>query len=131
MFSLHQINDAEAKVKTGADFPAYIRDLLKIGVTEYVTFVNDGHSVFFGEEDFSIQTEEKYELLEVASGTDPEKFMQRLNEHQQGRTDFSSFCRDAAESGVARWVVDLSAMKCTYFSLSGDIVFAEQIPGSN
>jgi uncharacterized protein YbcV (DUF1398 family) len=57
--------------------------------------------------------------------------MQRLKEHQQGRTDFSTFCRDAAESGVARWVVDLNAMKCTYYSLSGDIVFAEQIPGAN
>ncbi len=128
MFSLHQIKDAAAQVKSGADFPAYVQKLVKIGVTEYVTFVNDGHSVFFGEEDFSIQTDEKYALLEVASGTDREKFIQHLKDHQQGRIDFSTFCRDAAESGVARWGVDMSAMTCTYYNTAGDVVLIESIP---
>lgn len=128
MFSLHQIKDASGKLKTGADFPAYVQDLLKIGVTEYVTFVTDGHTVFFGEEDFSIQSEDNFEPVEVAEETNREKFVQGLIEHQQGRLDFPGFCHLAAASGVARWMVDTNAKTCTYFNTAGEIVLSEHIP---
>ena len=39
MFTVEQIKVAHSKVKSGADFPAYIQDIKKLGVTFYETFV--------------------------------------------------------------------------------------------
>lgn len=33
MFTVEQIKTAHSKVKSGADFPAYIQDIKKLGVT--------------------------------------------------------------------------------------------------
>lgn len=35
MFTIHQIKEAHAKVKTGADFPSYIQDLTALGIERY------------------------------------------------------------------------------------------------
>lgn len=43
MFTLDQIREAHAKVKSGADFPHYIQDLIVLGVQKYDIFVHDGH----------------------------------------------------------------------------------------
>ena len=128
MFSLHQIKEASARVKSGADFPGYVQELIKTGVTEYVTFVRDGHTVYFGDEDFSIQSEEKYEPMLVATETDSEKFMRYLKEHQQGLSDFKTFCKHAAEAGVDRWDVDMNEMTCTYYNKAGVKILVENIP---
>jgi hypothetical protein len=45
MFTVEQIKTAHGKVKSGADFPAYIQDIKKLGVTSYETFVTDGRLV--------------------------------------------------------------------------------------
>ena len=49
MFTLDQIKQAHAKVKSGADFPKYIQDLIVLGIKNYDTFVIDGHSEYYGE----------------------------------------------------------------------------------
>jgi len=128
MFSLHQIKQASARVQSGADFPEFVQDLVKIGVTEYVTFVRDGHTVYFGEEDFSIQSEEIYDPILVTSETNKEKFMDYLKDHQQGLTDYRAFCKKAAEVGVDRWDVDMNEMTCTYYNKLGEKVLVETIP---
>lgn len=35
MFSINQIEEAHSKVKSGIDFPNYVQDIIKIGVTGY------------------------------------------------------------------------------------------------
>ncbi len=54
MFAIEQINTAHSKVKSGADFPAYIQDLKKIGVQAYESFVSDGHTVYYGQVIFKL-----------------------------------------------------------------------------
>jgi len=39
-----QIKAAHSKVKSGADFPAYIQDIKKTGVTFYETSLTDDHT---------------------------------------------------------------------------------------
>lgn len=56
MFTLDQIKTAHAKTKSGADFPEYIRDIKKLGVIRFQTFVTDCHSVYFGRDGFQIQS---------------------------------------------------------------------------
>ena len=40
---MQQLKAAHSKVKSGADFPAYIRKIKALGVTHYDTYVNNGH----------------------------------------------------------------------------------------
>lgn len=45
MFTFEQIKVAQSKVKSGADFPAYIHELKLIGLLSYTQFVSDGHTI--------------------------------------------------------------------------------------
>jgi uncharacterized protein YbcV (DUF1398 family) len=65
----------------------------------------------------------------VAAQPDPETFKADLKAHQQGKTDYMTFCNDCARSGIEKWVVDLAAMTCTYFDRQGREVLTENIPG--
>ena len=105
MFTVEQIKEAHSKVKSGADFPVYIQDLKKFGVTYYETFVSDGHTDYFGENDFKTSSEPKYEWLEIAENSEAEVFKNDLKAHQQGKTDYFTFCKDSAKSGVEKWAV--------------------------
>jgi uncharacterized protein YbcV (DUF1398 family) len=128
MFQLTQIKDAHAKVKSGADFPAYVQYLIQLGVLAYDTFVTDGHTVYTGANNYSIQSEPKYAPLQVAETGNTEKFKQYLQMHQQGQTDYPAFCNHAAETGVEKWAVDMNAITCTYYNRSNDKMLEEQIP---
>ncbi len=130
MFQLTQIKDAHAKVKSGADFPAYIQDLIQLGVLSYDTFVMDGHSVFNGADNYTIQSEPKYAPLNIAQLSNPEKFKQYLQLHQQGQTDYPAFCNHAAETGVEKWTVDMNTMTCTYYNSLQGKMLEEKIPAS-
>src|SRR5690606_3178497 len=122
MFTLQQIQEAHSKVKSGADFPAYVSDLKQLGLARYVAFVSDGHTTYFGNNDFQITSTAKYESLEISPNLDKEQFTSDLKAHQQGKTDFFTFCRDCAKSGIHKWALDFNKMTCTYFDKDENIV---------
>jgi uncharacterized protein YbcV (DUF1398 family) len=128
MFTLEQIKSAHSKVKSGADFPAYIQDLKKLGVTSYESFVADGHTDYYGAGDFKITSAAKYDALNVAESSSANLFKADLKAHQQGKTNYPTFCRDCAKSGIEKWVVDMAAMSCTYFDKAGKEILVEVIP---
>lgn len=128
MFTINQIREAHSKVKSGADFPNYIQDLVKLGVTRYETYVSDGHTVYKGKDNFTIQSDARYPALEIASQTDKAQFQQELRIHQQGQSDFPSFCNTSARSGVEKWRVDIAKMTCTYYDRTGNEILVETIP---
>ena len=106
MFTLQQIKTAHSKVKSGADFPSYIQEMKKLGVVAYEHFVSDGHIQYFGTNDFTISAEAKWTPVEVAEIGDTEKLKHSLTIHQQGQTDYPTFCKQSAEAGVKKWIVD-------------------------
>ena len=128
MFQLKDIKDAHSKVKSGADFPVYIQDLIKLGVAKYDTFVNDGHAIFFGANDYQIKMDPKYPVLIVAEKSDEESFKNNLKIHQQGETDYLTFCKHSAEAGVEKWRVEMENMTCTYYDKSNHKMLEEKIP---
>jgi uncharacterized protein YbcV (DUF1398 family) len=128
MFTIDQLKEANSKVQSGADFPAYVQDLIKLGVSSYHTYVKDGHTDFIGQDNFQLQTEGKYPDLKIADQADPEKFKAHLKMHQQGKTHYLSFCKHAAESGVEKWIVDTNALTCTYVDKKGNTILKESIP---
>lgn len=127
MFTIEQIRAAHAKVKSGADFPRYIRDIRALGVKGYETYVADGHSEFHGESNDKVSGEAKYEILVIAPESNLPEFRKGLVEHQQGKTDYSTFCRMCAASGVEKWTVDTDAMNCSYYNKSGETMLVETI----
>ncbi len=128
MFTLEQIKSAHSKVKSGADFPNYIQDLINLGIKSYHTYVSDGHTEYFGKDDEHIQSEANYPVLTISQKSDLFTFVNRLKIHQQGQTDYFTFCKDAAQSGVEKWEVDMQKMTCTYYDFLGNNLLEEKIP---
>ena len=128
MFTLEKIREAHSRVKSGADFPAYIQDIKKLGVLSYEHFVSDGHILYHGHSGFILAAPAKWNSVPIAPAAQKENLHQEIKIHQQGKTDYPTFCRQAAEDGVEKWVVDMQKMMCTYYGLSGEEMFAEPIP---
>ena len=105
MFTLEQIESAHRKVKSGADFPSYISEIKNLGVTSYETFVSDGRTDFFGLNNFKTSLPSKYIVLKIAEVCNALQFKSDLLAHQQGKTDYLSFCNDIAKSGIEKWMV--------------------------
>ena len=127
MFTIEQIKEAHAKVKSGADFPNYIQDLIILGVKGYDTFVHDGHVEYYGVNNYNVTADEKYAEIKVADFPNKELFIELLVKHQHGETDYLTFCNDAAQCGIANWRVDILEMTCTYFDKSEHELLIEKI----
>ncbi len=128
MFTIEAIKAAHAKVKSGADFPNYIQDLIQLGVTGYATFVEDGHTDYYGANDFTISKMAVYDKLHIAATSDADTFKADLKLHQQGKTDYPTFCNDCAKSGIEKWVMDMEQFTCAYYDLQGNEILVEVIP---
>lgn len=128
MFTINQIREAHAKVKSGADFPKYVQELKALGLLSYDHYVSDGHTLYRGADGFSIAAAAKYPAMEVADTASAERLQRALHIHQQGQSDYPTFCKQAVEAGVERWTVDTVAMRCTYFDKAGNAMVAEEIP---
>jgi uncharacterized protein YbcV (DUF1398 family) len=128
MFTIEQIKAAHSKVKSGADFPTYIQDIKKLGVLSYETFVADSHTEYSGANGYKAISPGKYAALTIAEISDTEQFKKDLKAHQQGKTDYMTFCNDCAKSGIDKWAVCMDKMTCTYFDQAGQQILIEQIP---
>ena len=128
MFTIEEIKEAHAVVKSGVDFPLYVQKLIELGVESYTSFVVDGHTEYFGTDGYAIQSNANYEPLTVAASSDQKKFMERLATHQTGGSDYVTFCQDTASAGIEKWVVDMKVMTCTYYDRAGAVMLAEVIP---
>jgi uncharacterized protein YbcV (DUF1398 family) len=69
-----------------------------------------------------------YADLAIAREVDLAQFRDRLKAHQAGQTDYNTFCKDCAVTGVEKWIVSLSAMTCIYYDAAGNELLVEQIP---
>ncbi len=128
MFTVEQIKTAHRKVKSGADFPEYIREIKAMGVTAYETRVKNSDTDYFGANDYRASSIPMYGDLAIADSSDKAKFEHYLKIHQQGETDYLTFCRQCAETGIEKWFVCLDEMTCTYYDKAGNKILAEQIP---
>jgi len=129
MFTVSEIELAHSKVKSGADFPLYIREIKQMGVDAFETWVRDSHTSYFGKNGSQADSEPQYEDLKISDVSDQEKFRHYLKIHQQGETDYYTFCKHCAETGIEKWFVSLESMTCTYYDKSGRQILEEQIPG--
>lgn len=128
MFTIEQIHEAFGKVKSGADFPQFVQDLKALGVTHYDNFVADGQTKYYGTEDFSLDGEAKYPKIKVNDDSSSEKLKHAISIHQQGQTDYPTFCKQASEAGVEKWTTHTIEMTVTYLDRQGNKLTIEPIP---
>jgi uncharacterized protein YbcV (DUF1398 family) len=128
MFTVEEIKAAHSKVKSGADFPSYIKEIKELGVTHYEAYVSDGHIDYHGANNYTATVPAKYAPLMIADTTKVVEFRAGLLAHQQGKTDYLTFINMCAEVGVEKWEICMEKMTCIYYDLAGNEVLVEQIP---
>lgn len=128
MFTVEQIEQAHSKVKSGADFPKYIQEIKQMGVIAFETWVKDSHTSYYGKNEYQTASKPKYDLLTLSKNSNKEQFSTYLKTHQQGKTDYYTFCKHCAETGIEKWVANLDTMTCTYFDCTGNKILVEPIP---
>lgn len=128
MFTIEQISAAHSKVKSGADFPTYIRDIIKLGVNFYETRVANGQTNYYAKDGTLVASPEKYARLDIAATSNPEQFKADLLAHQNGKTDYRSFIAECAKSGIEKWAVCMEEMTCTYYDKANNKILVERIP---
>jgi uncharacterized protein YbcV (DUF1398 family) len=128
MFTAEQIKSAHSKVKSGADFPSYIREIKALGVTHYEAYVTDGHIDYHGANHHTAHVPARYDPLPIAATSQGEAFKAGLLAHQQGKTDFLTFIKMCAGFGIERWAVCMDKMTCTYYDQANHEILVEAIP---
>ncbi len=130
MFTKEMIVAAQARVKSGADYPRLVQELKEMGVQSYDHVVAEGSNVYYGGGGQAVTVSQSQERIPVAAQSSAEKLRQNISIHQQGKTDYPTFCWQAGEAGVAKWTSDLRAMTVTYSDRSGKPIVVEPIPAA-
>jgi len=131
MFNIEEIKASESKIKTGDDFPQFIKEIKEMGVVRNDVYVSNGLSVYFNSDDHSVQASpDEYPVLVINDESSVDKLKHALQVHQRGETDYFTFCKQAADAGVEKWVIDLSEMTCTYLDTEQKELAKEQIPSA-
>ncbi len=128
MFSKEQIEAAHGKVKSGADFPAYVNEIRSLGVKSHEVSLREGTWMFKGLDSRTVSFVNG-PVVPVSERVSVEAFKRSLTNHQRGETDYLTFCQQAGKAGVDRWISDFLNMAVTYYDAAGNVVAVEPIPG--
>jgi uncharacterized protein YbcV (DUF1398 family) len=131
MLTLELIAATHAKVKSGADFPRYVQELKTLGMAHYDFYVTDGHTEYFLQDGTRLDAPAKYAGQAIATISDADALRQTIKIHQQGQTDFPTFCQQAAQAGVRYWRTDMMALQCVYVDVAGNEMINEPIPDAS
>lgn len=127
MFTVEQIKAAHSKVKSGADFPFYIKEVKSLSVTHSEAYVTDGYTDYHGGNNHLATVPPKYEAIAIADIPKTEKLKAELLAHQQGKTDYLTFIKMCAEKGVEKWEICMDKTICTYYDKAGNEILVEEI----
>jgi len=128
MFTKEDIQTAESKITKGSDFLQFIKEIKAMGVIRNDVYVSNGLSVYFDSDNEVLQiSPEEYLELVVNEESSEEKLTHALEIHQKGETDYITFCKQAADAGVEKWITDLEDMTCTYLNSEGNELLKENI----
>jgi uncharacterized protein YbcV (DUF1398 family) len=128
MFTKSQIELAAGRTRTGADYPKFVQELKDIGVRGYEHLVATGITNFLGDGGYQVTMSNPQESLAISERPSHESLKKAIESHQDGQTDYATFCKQAAESGVAVWVANFDRMHVVYYGLYGNEILTEPIP---
>ena len=117
-FTLSAIQQAHQQF-TGVDFPKLFKAFKDMGMTYNIVNIQDGTATYVHQSEDDIVTSSVKSNHPVAPRSNQSIVQDVLTRHQQGQTDFETFCDEMAEAGIYKWHVDIS----TSTSLNIDMPF--------
>jgi hypothetical protein len=102
--------------------------LKQLGLVGYEFMVTDGSAVYYGADGYKVNREPGYAPQPIMRPASPMALREAMGIHQQGGSDFPTFCRQAAAAGVEKWRIDIQRMLTIYFDSDGSVMVEESIP---
>jgi uncharacterized protein YbcV (DUF1398 family) len=127
MFTIEQIDDLHTRLGNARTFPEYVRALKALGVERYDSYLDDGHSEYFGQSCHRVISPSVHEVFPVAEIGQREMFLQHLRSHERRQTTYLEMSRGLAQSGIEKWTVDTGGMTMTFYDRCGREMLVEQI----
>lgn len=126
-FKLSAIQQAHQQF-TGVDFPKLFKAFKDMGVTYNIVNIQDGTATYVHQSEDDIVTSSVKSNHPVAPSSNQSIVQDVLTRHQQGQTDFETFCDEMAQAGIYKWHIDIQAGTCTYIDLQEQAIISELIP---
>ena len=127
MFTIEQIDDLHARLGSAKTFSEYVRALKALGVERYDSYLDDGHSEYFGPGGERVASPPVHEVLAVAETSQREAFLQHLRRHEQRQSTYLEMSEGLAQSGIEKWTVDTGEMTMTFYDTAGTEMLVERI----
>lgn len=126
-FTLSETQQAHQQY-TGVDFPKLFKEFKDMGMTYNIVNIQDGTATYVHQSEDDIVTSSVKSNHPVAPSSNQSIVQDVLTRHQQGQTDFETFCDEMAEAGIYKWHIDIQAGTCTYIDLKEQAIISELIP---
>lgn len=128
-FKLSAIQQAHQQF-TGVDFPKLFKAFKDMGMTYNIVNIQDGTATYVHQSEDDIVTSSVKSNHPVAPSSNQSIVQDVLTRHQQGQTDFETFCDEMAQAGIYKWHIDIQAGAgtCTYIDLQEQAIISELIP---
>ncbi|SCT69030.1 Sec-independent protein translocase protein [Staphylococcus aureus] len=126
-FTLSEIQQAHQQY-TGVDFPKLFKEFKDMGMTYNIVNIQDGTATYVHQSEDDIVTSSVKSNHPVAPSSNQSIVQDVLTRHQQGQTDFETFCDEMAEAGIYKWHIDIQVGTCTYIDLKEQAIISELIP---
>lgn len=126
-FTLSEIQQAHQQY-TGVDFPKLFKEFKDMGMTYNIVNIQDGTATYVHQSEDDIVTSSVKSNHPVAPSSNQSIVQDVLTRHQQGQTDFETFCDEMAEAGIYKWHIDIQAGTCTYIDLKEQAIISELTP---
>ncbi|HCY8359358.1 TPA: DUF1398 family protein [Staphylococcus aureus] len=126
-FTLSEIQQAHQQF-TGVDFPKLFKAFKDMVMTYNIVNIQDGTATYVHQSEDDIVTLSVKSNHPVAPSSNQSIVQDVLTRHQQGQTDFETFCNEMAEAGIYKWHIDIQAGTCTYIDLKEQAIISELIP---
>ncbi|HCU8765568.1 TPA: DUF1398 family protein [Staphylococcus aureus] len=126
-FKLSAIQQAHQQF-TGVDFPKLFKAFKDMGMTYNIVNIQDGTVTYVHQSEDDIVTSSVKSNHPVAPSSNQSIVQDVLTRHQQGQTDFETFCDEMAQAGIYKWHIDIQAGTCTYIDLQEQAIISELIP---
>ncbi|HDI7471037.1 TPA: DUF1398 family protein [Staphylococcus aureus] len=126
-FTLSEIQQAHQQF-TGVDFPKLFKAFKDMGMTYNIVNIQDGTATYVHQSEDDIVTSSVKSNHPVAPSSNQSIVQDVLTRHQQGQTDFETFCNEMAEAGIYKWHIYIQAGTCTYIDLKEQAIISELIP---
>ncbi|HCY8398873.1 TPA: DUF1398 family protein [Staphylococcus aureus] len=126
-FKLSAIQQAHQQF-TGVDFLKLFKAFKDMGMTYNIVNIQDGTATYVHQSEDDIVTSSVKSNHPVAPSSNQSIVQDVLTRHQQGQTDFETFCDEMAQAGIYKWHIDIQAGTCTYIDLQEQAIISELIP---